>query len=642
MRPALKLADSPSPTKAKTMSVSPFPAAPTADTTAASALSGLLFDDFRAHRPWAELITDPDFSHRSALPATEQIELAYHRLRRVNALVEAPLALATDPVRLAALHEWTAVVDGRLTSLASIHYNLHLGSLAEADHDPGRRLDDVVAMRRVGTLLATEWGHGADAAALETTATRCPTTGGFTLHSPSKRAWKFMPNTSSRGGPKDGLVAARLLVDGTDHGAFLFQVPLTGPGGPLPGIHIHELPAGSGPLDHCLTAFDSVRLPAHALLQGEHGTISATGTFSSTVPGQRQRFLHSIHRVTQGRLCMSAAAVGISRAAVATAVHYSIHRQVSAAGGTTVPLAAHRSHHARLLTAMAHAYALTLLHRTTLNAWTRGDSSRRQVLDREVALLKATATWRAREIVEEMRECCGAHGLLAAAGFTGWLQPLSGAITAEGDNRAIAAKAAAELLEEPTVPHPAVPVTSLDPRTTTLRDLRSLLAAAEAIAAERARTRLLFTPGLDRLGRWNAGCQPALDAARAHTAGAAAKALADAVDDCEHESAQSLLEHLGRLYVLRELRPYLADLLAEGYVTPAAVRQLPDAVDDITGTLVPHMLTLTAAFALERYLASVPLAHANYQHGYANYQHAYGPTAGQPDDRAQTPGGRAA
>lgn len=59
------------------MTASPLTAAPTTDTTAVGALSDFLFGDFRAHRPWAELSTDPDFSHRSALSATEQIGLAY-------------------------------------------------------------------------------------------------------------------------------------------------------------------------------------------------------------------------------------------------------------------------------------------------------------------------------------------------------------------------------------------------------------------------------------------------------------------------------------------------------------------------------------------------------------------------------------
>ncbi|MCZ1012078.1 acyl-CoA dehydrogenase [Streptomyces lydicus] len=595
-------------------------AAPSAtDSAAVDALSRLLFgpEGTRVHRPWADLISSPEFQPHNGLSSAEQTELAYKRLRRVNAAIDSPLSFVRDPVRLAALHEWAAIADGSTAALVSIHYNLYLGSLAEARHESGRALDDVLAMRATGAFLVTEVGHGADAAALETTATHDPATGAFVLHTPSNAAQKFMPNTSMVGGPKYAVVAARLLSGGTDHGVFLFHVQLSGPAGPLPGVRIRELPAGTGLIDHCLTAFDSVRLPAHALLEGEHGSITGNGEFSSNLSSKRRRFLHAIGRVTSGKICMSAAACSMSRAAVAIAVRYAHHRRISGAGGTTVPLAAHRSHHAPLIGDLARTYAMTLLHRTTLSNWANADEDRRQALERDIALLKAHTTWSAQDIILEARERCGAHGLLPDNGFSRWTKVLQGAITAEGDNRAIMAKAAGEMLLEERPPAPAaVAVTTLDRGVTTIRDLRCLLTAVEDLAAARARSRLSINPDLDRLDRWNTSCLPALDAAAAHTSGAAADAFIAAVDECTDPGARHLLEELCWLYLLQELRQYTDVLLAEGHVTAAFISQLPDSLESTTSVLQSHMLTLTDAFGLDGLLASVPLAHPTFEQRY--------------------------
>ncbi|MEK8172610.1 hypothetical protein NKH77_35810 [Streptomyces sp. M19] len=72
----------------------------------------------------------------------------------------------------------------------------------------------------------------------------------------------------------------------------------------------------------------------------------------------RKPFPHAIGRVTVGKLCMSASTLGGSRAALAIAVRYAYTRRISGpAAVERVPLATHRSHHARLLEPAAAAYA---------------------------------------------------------------------------------------------------------------------------------------------------------------------------------------------------------------------------------------------------------------------------------------------
>ncbi|MEJ8654805.1 acyl-CoA dehydrogenase [Streptomyces sp. MS1.AVA.3] len=586
----------------------------------ARSLFGPAFDFAAVHEPWRALLGDNHFHYQRDLSTTERTELSYQRLHRINSNVDSPFVLAMDPARLAGLHEWLTVADGTAASLASIHYNLFMGSIVEAHHDSRRDLDDVTAMRATGVFLCSEIGHGNDAAELETTATRDPDTGGYVLHSPTESAHKFMPNSSRVGGQKVGVVAARLISDGVDHGPYLFLTPLSdSDGNPLPGVRVRPLPERIGtPLDHCVTAFDRVQLPAEALLEGKHGQISSNGTFTSNLSNPRQRFLASIARVTPGKLCMSAAAIGVARASLAIAVNYAHHRHISGFDNGLVPIAAHRSHHERLISRLATAFAMTYLHRQTLRTWAAHDDDNRKTAERDVAIAKAWITWHGREIATESRERCGAHGMFPLNGIAHHAQNVDGAITAEGDNLAISVKAAAQMLRARQAPRTALALGSLNRDQATLRDLYQVLTAAEAIPAHRAHVRLRASTkhGLDR---WNEVSLSALEAVSARAACHAAQAFLNAIEECDNPQARLILEELCRQFLLRQIQERASVLLAEGHLSAPAGRQLPDAIEASVARLAPHMLTCVNSFKLpEDYLASIPIAGANYQAAYGD------------------------
>ncbi|MER0245343.1 acyl-CoA dehydrogenase family protein [Streptomyces sp. HSW2009] len=614
----------------------PAPAdAPPADPAATVAdLTRLLYgqDRDRVHGPWRALAADPDMQRRTEATPAEQLADSYRRLRRLGATVDAT-ALATDPRALAALHEWTAPLDGALTVLAGIHYNLFLGSLYDHDPRPDRPLEDFLRLARIGTFLCTELAHGNDAAALETVASYDRDQRTFTLHTPHPGAQKFMPNTGPAGGPKSGLVAARLLIEGRDHGVFLFLVPLTDATGPLPGITVRPLPLRPGsPVDHCLTSFDGVTLPRTALLTGEHGRLADDATVSSAFGSKRKRFLTAIGRVTVGKLCMAASAVGGARAALATAVRYAHHRQVTGARpDRPVPLWAFRTHHGPLLDALATAYAMTALHRSTVQRWVDHAPADAETAERQVAITKGWTTWQARELIIESRERCGAQGLLPVNGLVALVGDVEGIITAEGDNLALWAKAGAELLlsapDTTPVPAPAADTalapavgTALAPAATPAADLadpaarQALLAAVGRLRLARARTRMRTAPAGDRLRRWNAAAPDALAAVTAtaeHDAAAQLLALASGAED---PTARGLLLDLHRLFTLRRIETYGALLLAAGELTAAQVAEADALREESMHRLADHGTTLIAAFDLpEPLLAHRPITTPGYQ-----------------------------
>ncbi|SDT38664.1 Acyl-coenzyme A oxidase [Streptomyces sp. TLI_053] len=632
--------------------IPPGPAGPGAVT---AGLTRLLFGpgDTHGHRSWRALAADPAMHRRTDAPAAEQVADSYRRLRRLNERVDAT-ALATDPARLAALHEWTGPADGALTVIAGIHYNLFLGSLLDHDPDPKRPLDEYLRMDRIGTFLCTELAHGNDAAALETVADYDRADRTFTLHTPHPGARKFMPNTGPAGGPKSAVVAARLRVDGRDHGIFLFHTPLTDEAGPLPGVTVRALPLRPGsPVDHCLTSFDRVRLPREALLTGAHGRLADDGALTSVLGSRRKRFLAAIGRVSVGKLCMSASAVGGARAALATAVRYAHHREIAdTRPDRRRPVWTHRTHHGPLLSGLATVYAMTALHRAAVARWTGhdpADPADRAAAERAAAVTKGWTTWQARGLIIEARERCGAQGLLPVNGLTALASDVEGAITAEGDNLALWAKAGAELLleapddgsEDPAVT-PGGPVALGDP---VFRQAR--LRAVGRLRLARARTRMREAPAGDTLRRWNAAAPDALAAVTAraeHDAGAALLAWADAAcvdgawaDDASADGAgagpagragaaaagsgpavRALLLDLHRLFTLDRIAAHAAALMVAGELTAEQAAALPDLRERSFARLAGHALPLVDAFDLPpTLLGNRPIATPEYQEAFA-------------------------
>ncbi|MER7929655.1 acyl-CoA dehydrogenase [Streptomyces sp. NPDC096057] len=560
------------------------------------------------HATWRKTISTDLFRHDTGLDVEERWQQAYDRLRALNEEVPCVRDLAGDPRSLAALHEWTSVVDGATATVAGIHYNLFLGSLLDDTVSPARDLAEFTALAATGTFLCTEHAHGNDAAALETTARYDRERDEFVLHTPHEGARKYMPNTSPAGGPKTAVVAARLLVDGRDEGVFLFLTPLSDRRGTLPGITVTILPDRIGsPVDHCVTGFDHVRLPRTALLQGPHGRLNSEGTLVSGVGSPRKRFLHAIRRVTAGKLCMSASTLGGSRAALAIAVRYAYLRHISGpVAGQRVPLAAHRSHHARLLSCTATAYAMTFLHRTVTERWISHSPENRDETERLVAMAKGWITWQARAITIESRERCGARALFPVNGLAEYTANVEGAITAEGDNLAVWCKAGAEMI----FGHIAAPEPEKATGQESLTDpvfLRRALAAAERHWHLTARREVRGGTG-DALGRWNHASAAALTLVETHTVGQAADAFTAACAQVTDPATHTVLEDLRTLFLLERLAPLSGLLLAEHVLTAAQVRSLPDTLRDLTMRLAPHLAALTEAFDVpEEHLASLPM-----------------------------------
>ncbi|WP_327121515.1 acyl-CoA dehydrogenase family protein [Streptomyces sp. NBC_01341] len=592
----------------------------TAPPSTAELLTGVLLGpDFRReHGFWQRLISTEPFRRPAGGTPDERLAVAYERLRILNRSLDNGARLAADLRALAALHAWLGPVDPALTTVAGIHYNLFLGSLLDHDRTGRRDLSDHLSMRRIGTFLCTEVAHGNNASAMETTATYDRARDGFVLHTPNAGAQKFMPNTSPAGGAKSGLVAARLLADGADHGVRLFLVRLTDDVKELPGVRVRRLPARMGsPVDHCLTSFDRLFVARDALLGDDEGD-GPRGEFRTEPGDRRRRFLTAIGRVTPGRIALSACAAGSARATLAVAVRYGGHRFIPGSRGTPpVPVNAHRTHHGPLASAMATVFAMSLLHRRAHDRWEAcTDEAGRSEAVRLVDVGKAWITWRAREVIVQSRERCGAQALLENNGMTELVTGVEGAITAEGDNIALYTKAAADMLfaAAPREDGPEEPESGDldDPRF-----LGRLLAAVEDIWFARARARALRAPDADVLGRWNAASGPALRGVEAYAYREAAEAYAEARRALPDGEARDRVGELERLFAVEWVARNSGDLLAAGFLSPDQVECLAETTEDLIAAVAAHAPQLADSFALPaELLADWPIAGADYADAY--------------------------
>lgn len=384
----------------------------------------------------------PSERARLSYERAKAIGLAFHMtLEDISMLTEKFWDCHADPI---------LVRDGAATTLLTIHINLVIGTLAR--YVRGRRdlwplIDDLLSFRKVGQFLLTEQGHGLDALNLETTATWMPT-GGFCLHTPNPRAAKYMPPTIPIGIPCTGIVFARLVVNGESHGIRPFIVELNDGTQMCSGITARLLPprGGTNPVNHCLTYFDSVRLPQSALL----GPLEP-----SQFP--HQDFAQSIWRVAVGSIALTGIALSAMGIYCRIGALYSIRRTVTASDGSSIPILHFRTQQIPILTATAQFFVLQAFFRWATALFSFSDLDP-QIRHGIAACAKAAIVQHSLAAALSISERCGAQGLFEMNQMSGTFSEIRGITIAEGDILALSIRLTTELLlgryELPRSTHP--------------------------------------------------------------------------------------------------------------------------------------------------------------------------------------------
>jgi len=338
--------------------------------------------------------------------------------------------LHTDPI---------TCLDGAATTLLTIQYNLCAGTITQ--YMKGRPelaaiVDDLLKFRKIGQFMLTETGHGLDVDHLETTATQLPN-GEFLFHSPTPTASKYMPPTVPTGLPTIGVVFARMIVKGEDYGVRPFLVPLNDGKRMCTGVTAKLLPyrEGSCPVNHAITTFKNVRLPASALL----------GPFEKS-DMQHLQFLKSIWRIAVGSIALGSIAIPATKLHTYIGGKYSLRRTVGI-GEKQVSLLYYRTQQIPVLSAIAQAYVLEAFQKWAAQKFSDTDEDMR-VRHGIASILKAVGVQTAQGVGLNLSERCGAQGVQAVNMMTNMHAEMRGIAIAEGDILVLSIRLATELLLE--------------------------------------------------------------------------------------------------------------------------------------------------------------------------------------------------
>ncbi|KAJ7210493.1 acyl-CoA dehydrogenase NM domain-like protein [Mycena pura] len=334
----------------------------------------------------------------------------------------------TDPI-------WT--IDGAAGTLVTIHLNLFAGTIAKyASSRPDLEviLQDALQFKLVGQFCLTEIGHGLDAMHLETTATQL-SDGSFELNSPNDNAAKFMPPTSPAGVPCMAVVFARTIVSGEDRGIKSFLVAFNDGVRMCPGVVSKLLPqrGGTEPLNHSITYFHRVKLPASALLGS-----------SAKPKDARLAFFSRIFRVAIGTLAIGGQGLSALQVATSISAQYSHRRLITDNEGRRQPIIAFRTQHTPIAVALAQSYVMRALQQVATSIFSStGDMPIRHGV---ATILKVVMINHAQRSLLELAERCGAQGLFEINQLSSMHKTLQGVSVAEGDSLVLSIRLATEIL----------------------------------------------------------------------------------------------------------------------------------------------------------------------------------------------------
>jgi acyl-CoA oxidase len=157
--------------------------------------------------------------------------------------------------------------------------------------------------------------------------------------------------------------------------------------------------AGSRPIDHALTYFDHVSLPATALL----GSLERP-------KDMRQNFLKVIWRVGVGSIALSTLSVPAIKTSAYVAAKYSLRRTVTSPEGKPVPIISFRTQQLPILHALAQTQVLDAFSKYGGALFTQPDLSSLTRLGVATSL-KAVMVQCTQSTLYSLAERCGAQGL---------------------------------------------------------------------------------------------------------------------------------------------------------------------------------------------------------------------------------------
>jgi acyl-CoA oxidase len=562
--------------------------------------------------------------------------------------------------------EMLAFADLSLQVKSGVQWGLFGGAIQAlgSPEQQARYLPSVMDLSLPGCFGMTETGHGSDVQSVHTTATYDPATQEFVVDTPTESAKKDYIGNAARDGRMAAVFVQLWSAPAGEapvrHGVHAVLVPLRDDdGNVLPGVEITDdgHKEGLNGVDNGRLAFHGVRVPRENLLD-RYGTVTADGSYSSSIESENRRFFTMLGALVRGRISVSGSAVGAAQLALTIALRYAeARRQFAAPGGDgEIVILDYLAHQRKLLPLLARTYALRfaqnelveMLHdiQTEREAGGSVDEKRQRELESRAAGIKALSTWNATEVIQVCREACGGQGYLSENRLGTLRADTDVFTTFEGDNTVLLQLVAKGLISGyaddfgnldtlGTIRFVADQVLDTVAERTSLHQLAERLRGAatggddEEVLDASWQIKLLddreehTLDGLVRRLRpargkgvtpdrafaiFNRAQDHLLHSARAHLDGLVLDAFNRACEAQTDPTAQRLMRSVCDLYALSVIEQDKGWFLEHGRISAARSKAVTSEINKLCHTLRPHARTLIDAFGIPESWIDAPIA----------------------------------
>ncbi len=538
----------------------------------------------------------------------------------------------------AAIFEHLMFIDGSLAVKFGVQFGLFGGSIQKlgTQKHHNQYLGDAGKAKLLGCFAMTETGHGSNVRGIKTTATYDKDSDSLIIHTPGKNDNKEYIGNALHSTMAS--VFAQLIVDGKNEGVHAILVPLRDKNhNPLEGITIEDngYKLGLNGVDNGKIWFNQVKVPRENLLN-KYGEIRDDGTYFSSIKNPNKRFFTMLGTLVGGRICVAKGALAGAKMALTIAVKHALNRrQFNDSIKIQEDLIMdYPTHQLRLTPAVASAYVYHVTLEELMKRYSDDALGDKRKIETQVAGLKSVITWFANTTIQECREACGGKGYLTENRIADLKGDVDIFTTFEGDNNVLLQLAAKGILSDFKAEFNSAGFTSvlkllrtqLTDRLSTINPIYSNKVDSEHLYnpkfhkhAFTYRTRRLTYTLAMRIRNYIKKGIPSYQAflkvqthllalGKAYSVELAYDIFSEFCETVADEEYRALIQKLGTLYALHELRSDATWFLEQGYFAGVKSKAIRQRVERLSTELRPHIEVLVDGFGIPKHALTAPIA----------------------------------